>query len=513
MSAALLPWLPSGGPGAPRIAVLGAGISGLVAAHELKGLGLPVTVFERAGRVGGRIETFQFPGTDHLGELGAMRIPGSHTHTLRYISKLGLDGRLARFTSLFRNRNGLVALDDLPPPPWELRAPELPGDGAMELVARTVMYKLQVVINAMSPGELRDAFQVYAEGAMSSDLLTLLRTQVPPARYWFLLNASVGVLIAWFVRLQEQLAPSLRIFLRDIAWEISEDLYYLKGGMRQLPEKLAEGLTGELRLHCELERILSHDDFVELVLHDRRRGTSWKERFDYVLCTLPVPVLRTLTLEGFGAWKTEALRQARYASASKVLFLCRRRFWEQRPYAISSGASYVGGLTRQVYYSDLGLDAAPSQSGRGGVLLASYALGAESEKLAGLPDDELAALVTSNLRRIHPEIAEPGMVEAFKVRHWQKEAGTLGGCSVTWPLYYPGVGGEEDVTRLWEDVARPDKRVYFAGEHCSQERAWIEGAVASSLRAVSGLVERVTGDQAGSTASGGGPSAAKAPAA
>lgn len=480
--------VPSGVPGAPRIAVLGAGISGLVAAHELKKLGLPVTVFERSDRVGGRIDTFQFPGTDHVGELGAMRIPGSHFNTLRYIAKLGLDDKLSRFTTLFRNRNGLVALDDLPAPPRAFQPREPVEDETTELVARTVMYKLQVVIDAMSPGELRDVFRDYAEGAMYSDLVALVRTQVE--RRWFLLNASVGALVAWFSRCEEQLAPSLRIFLRDISWEISEDLYLLKGGMRQLPERLAEGLTEELYLNCELERILSHEDFVELVIRDRRQGTSWKERFDYVICTLPVPVLRGLALEGFDARKTEAFRKARYASASKVLFLCRRKFWKQPPYGITSGASFVGGLTRQVYYSDVGMEAASSGPERGGTLLASYALGAESEKLAELSDDALVALVKKSLRRIHPEIDEPGMVQDVKVRHWQKEAGFLGGCSVTWPIYYPEAGDEDAVARLWEDVARPDKRVYFAGEHCSHERAWIEGAVTSSLRTVSALVAR-----------------------
>jgi monoamine oxidase len=482
--------VPSGVPGAPRIAVLGAGISGLVAAHELKKLGLPVTVFERSDRVGGRIDTFQFPGTEHVGELGAMRIPGSHFNTLRYIAKLGLDHKLARFTTLFRSRNDLVALDDLPAPPRAAPFREPAGDETTELVARTVMYKLRVVIDAMSPGELRDVFRDYAEGAMYSDLVTLVRTQVEPARRWFLLNASVGALVDWFSRCEERLAPSLRIFLRDISWEISEDLYFLKGGMRQLPERLAEGLTEELRLHCELERIHSHEDFVELVIQDRRQGTSWRERFDYVVCTLPVPVLRGLVLEGFDARKTEAFRKARYASATKVLFLCRRKFWRQPPYGITSGASFVGGLTRQVYYPEVGMEATSGHPERGGTLLASYALGAESEELAGLSDDALVALVKKGLRRIHPEIDEPGMVQDVKVRHWQKEAGFLGGCSVTWPIYYPEAGDAGAVERLWEDVARPDKRVYFAGEHCSHERAWIEGAVASSLRTVSALVER-----------------------
>ena len=85
------------------------------------------------------------------------------------------------------------------------------------------------------------------------------------------------------------------------------------------------------------------------------------------------------------------------------------------------------------------------------------------------------------------------MVEAFKVRHWQKEEGFLGGCSVTWPIYYEGSSSEEDVTRIWDEVARPDKRVYFAGEHCSDQRAWIEGAITSGLQAVSALLRHAAG--------------------
>ncbi len=478
----------------PRIAILGAGISGLVAAHELSQTGLPVTVFERAGRVGGRIQTFRFPGTEHLGELGAMRIPASHVHTLRYISKLGLDDRLARFTTMFQNRNGVISLSALGGPPGPVSPPGNPAEELIGLVSRLVAYKLKVVIDVFSPGEIREVFHAYASDRLYSDLSTLIRTKVDPTRLWFLMNASVEEVVRFLGTLEGQMAPSLRLFFRDISWEISADLFLLRGGMQQLPERLAASLPDAVHFQSEVQSILSHESFVELVIRDLRSGTSRVERFDFVICTLPVPVLRKVRLEGFTRDKLQALGKARYASASKVLFLCREKFWRRPPHGIHAGASFVGNASRQLYYNEPALDEHATGSTQG-TLLASYTLGRDSEALAQLPEDEVVALVRKELGSIHPELNAPGMVEAFKVHHWQKEEGFLGGCSVTWPIYYEDSRSEEDIARLWNDVARPDKRVYFAGEHCSDQRAWIEGAVTSSLKTVSALLRdsRVSG--------------------
>ena len=43
----------------PRIVVLGSGIAGLVAGHELAQRGLPVTVLEAAPMPGGRTSTWR----------------------------------------------------------------------------------------------------------------------------------------------------------------------------------------------------------------------------------------------------------------------------------------------------------------------------------------------------------------------------------------------------------------------------------------------------------------------
>lgn len=73
-----------------EVAIVGAGVAGLVAAYELMKLGLKPIVYE-SSRIGGRLRSHTFAGTDGvIAELGGMRLPSSSAAFYHYVEKLGL---------------------------------------------------------------------------------------------------------------------------------------------------------------------------------------------------------------------------------------------------------------------------------------------------------------------------------------------------------------------------------------------------------------------------------------
>ena len=74
-----------------RVIVIGAGLSGMVAALELRSAGFDVTILEANSRPGGRVHTLREPFSDGLyAEAGAGRIPSTHDLTLHYVRQFNL---------------------------------------------------------------------------------------------------------------------------------------------------------------------------------------------------------------------------------------------------------------------------------------------------------------------------------------------------------------------------------------------------------------------------------------
>src|ERR1700692_4300135 len=72
------------------VAVVGAGLAGLVAAYELMELGLRPVVYEPT-RIGGRLGSHEVAGAHGIvAELGGMRFPVSGTSFFHYADRVGL---------------------------------------------------------------------------------------------------------------------------------------------------------------------------------------------------------------------------------------------------------------------------------------------------------------------------------------------------------------------------------------------------------------------------------------
>jgi monoamine oxidase len=72
------------------VAVVGAGLAGLVAARDLRAAGLDVLLLEARDRVGGRTLSEPIPGTDQVIEMGGQWVGPTQDRVLALIAELGL---------------------------------------------------------------------------------------------------------------------------------------------------------------------------------------------------------------------------------------------------------------------------------------------------------------------------------------------------------------------------------------------------------------------------------------
>ncbi|MBM3673134.1 MAG: hypothetical protein FJW86_13275 [Actinobacteria bacterium] len=244
----------------------------------------------------------------------------------------------------------------------------------------------------------------------------------------------------------------------------------------------------------------------------RARGHQLSEHLDVPrLQVLPVDVGRDLEerreVGGLGDGGAVALHPlSADESSTKVLLHCRTRFWETE-YGIAGGASHSDLLFRALYYpSDNAVAVTepvpsrkrfntmyggyengefapsdPSVSQGPGVLLASYTWGQDARRLGQLSPEERVRVVTQQIARIHPEVAEPGMVDDFATMFWDSYPWT----NASFAELLPG-----QQSSIHDDAMAPEGAVHFAGEHTSLDTGWIHGAISSAFRAVHEIVTR-----------------------
>jgi uncharacterized protein with NAD-binding domain and iron-sulfur cluster len=107
-----------------RVAVLGGGVAGLTAAHELAERGFAVTVYETRDRLGGKARSLPMPGSgtdgrgDLPGEHGFRFFPGFYRHVPDTMQRIGVAGHLVGAERVLlaqsEGRNELLAPAHLP---------------------------------------------------------------------------------------------------------------------------------------------------------------------------------------------------------------------------------------------------------------------------------------------------------------------------------------------------------------------------------------------------------------
>ena len=517
-----------------NVVVLGAGMAGLASAYELSKLGHHVTIIEATNRPGGRVWTKRFDATSEYHELGAMRIPASHNYTRHYICETGLHAKLRSFVTSHDNVNCFYYLRGQVCRIREASTKLLPH------------YRLSSLERKVASDEVPPAlFGIHLVNALASlnesDRASLLGAPFLTDRAAQLERESLGEflekrvesddareLIGCVTGLEVWWEQAVSMFLRDEITENGIGLQELAGGMDQLPSKLAMLLPNNtIRFNVEILSIELTENGVRLrtrpTIPPSPDGSHWdsppsdqpvqEELADFVICTLPFGVMRRMELRHFSSLKMRAIRNLNYASSTKVLLHCKERFWELGgpDEKIVGGASLSDQITRATYYpsdhavprttrfADKGTStrerfkgfataSLPSamESAAGfadspgpGVLVGSYNWGRDARRLGSLPIAERGTAVIDVLRNFHPTIDQ--YVDDVASMYWDG----FRWCRGAFCFMRPG-----DLKSYYHSAIVPEGRVHFAGEHCSLEQGWIQGALISALRAVEELVRR-----------------------
>lgn len=448
---------PNNGP-RKKVLILGAGMAGLTAAYELLKAGHTPIILEAQNRLGGRVLTLRAPFAEGLhAEAGAMRIPKTHDLTHHYISHFGLE--MMPFT--MGNPNTYVYIGGK-----KLRIREY-RDHSDELEHELTDTERATTVQQMWVDAIQEFVQMV--GARGEDAWEEIVSKYDnhstreflEEKKW---SEGAMELYGLMENQEANMNYSFIELLREEVGEFYTNLEQIKGGTDRLPYAFYPTLATYIRLGAEVVALDQNETSV--TAYYRTLAGRFSETADYMICTLPFPVMRHIEdLTPFSRGKQKAIRELHYDASTKIFIQCRRRFWEEDENIIGGG-TVTDLAIRNLYYPEHG-----RETGRG-VLLASYTWSDDAQRWASLPPRDRLEQAIENIAQIHPQILQDYEGGASWSWHDDPHAGGA------FAMFEPG-----QQTRLYADIIRPEGRIHFAGEHASLEHAWIQGAIESGLRA------------------------------
>jgi monoamine oxidase len=234
-------------------------------------------------------------------------------------------------------------------------------------------------------------------------------------------------------------------------------------GMDHLPRGFLPQLQSRIRFGARMVALDQSEH--DVCVHYQSAAGRMRAHADYAIITVPFAVLRHVEmLKPLSLPKRRAIRQLHYDASAKILFQCRRRFWEEDD-GIFGGGTVTDLAIRNIFYPESG-----RETGRG-ILLASYTWAEDAQRWGSLSPDERIVQALENVAVIHPQIKAEFEVGASKMWHDDPFAGGA------FALFEPS-----QQTLLYSHIIAPEGRIHFAGEHASLHHAWIQGAIESGLR-------------------------------
>lgn len=491
-----------------EVAIVGAGIGGLVAAYELMKLGLKPVVYE-ASRMGGRLRSQPFagaPGT--VAELGGMRFPESSTAFFHYVTLLGL--RTQPFPNPLTPAAGSTVVDlegethyartlaDLPKvfhevaEAWAqaLEADARFSDMQQALRERNVP-RLKALWNALVP--LWDDRTFYDFVAQSEAFAKL---SFHHREVFGQVGFGTG---GWDSDFPNSMLEILRVVLTGC----DENQHLIVGGVQQVPMGLWAHAPDQIvhwpqgtslsSLHQGAPRpgvtAIARNALQQLAITDTW-GTTRSYAAVLVTCQSWLMTTQIVVEESLFSQKLwMALDRTRYMQSSKTFVMVDRPFWKDIDPETGRevmSMTLTDRLTRGTYLFDNGPD-------QPAVMCLSYAWMGDALKMLPHSSEKRVQLALSALKKIYPkvDIASHIIGEPITVS-WEADPYFLGAFKGALPGHYRY--NHRMYGHFMQDgLPAAERGIFIAGDDVSWTPAWVEGAVQTSLNAVWGILHQFGG--------------------
>lgn len=491
-----------------EVAVVGAGLSGLITAYELMKLGLKPVVHE-ADRIGGRLRTDSFSAApDVVADLGGMRFPVSGRALYNYIDAMGLE------TEAFPN-----PLSDVTPS----TVIELGGDAHYARTPDELPQFFRDVADAWKAAvddgarftEMQDAIRARDTKRIKQIWNELVPTMDEQTFYGFI-AASESFKKAGFAAREAfgqvgfgtggwdtDFPNSILEILRVVYTDADDQHRRILGGAQKLPEALWSHAPEKLA-HWPAGTTLAslHDGAPRGAVAAIRRHESgdlevterWGRKATYpalvTTCQSWLLSTRITTEEAlFSPPMWMAIERSHYMSSSKTFVMVDRPFWKDVDPATGRDVmsmTLTDRLNRATYLLDDGPD-------RPAVILLSYTWNDDALKWLALDADERVELMLHSLAQIYPDVDIASHIVGQPITvSWESDPNFMGAFKANLPGHYRYQ--QRLFTHFAQDELPEHQRgIFLAGDDISWTAGWAEGAVQTGLNAVWGVVRHLGG--------------------
>lgn len=496
-----------------EVAVVGAGLSGLVAAYELMKMGLKPVVYESA-RIGGRLRAGTQPGqAGPVADLGGMRFPTSGRSFFHYADLVGLETR--PFPNPLTSAAGSTVIELGGTAHYaETKAdlPEFFGEVSRAwddcLEERAHFAAMQDAIRLRDLPAIKrlwnDLVPRFDDTSFSGYLATSRAFSALPFEYREAFGQVGFGTGGWDTNFPDSILEILRVVYVDA----DADQQRIVGGAQLLPERLwshaPAGLvhwpagTSLASLHgghprpgvTAIRRLRTDDGTPGAIDVTDKWGKT--AAYPAVIATCQSWLLSARidvdeTLFSHKLWT--AIERSHYMQSSKTFVVVDRPFWKDIDPETGRqvmSTTLTDRLTRGTYLLDNG-------PGQAALICLSYTWNDDALKWLPLDADERVRLMLHSLKQIYPtvDIASHIVGEPITVS-WEDDPNFMGAFSDNLPGHYRYQ--ERLFTHFMQDGADAAHRgIYLAGDDVSWTGGWADGAVTTGLNAVWGVMTQLGG--------------------